>query len=75
MTITRREASAQGRRCQWGFGEVRPRSFDVGGELVCGRDTTPGDCYCPEHRTGMSTKRPATGGHLSLQSNGVTHVR
>jgi hypothetical protein len=41
-------------RCQWGFGEVRPKSFDICGALVCGRHTELGDCYCAEHRAGMS---------------------
>jgi hypothetical protein len=65
MMITRREAMAQGRRCQWGFAEVRPKSFDICGELVCGEHTELGGCYCAKHRAGMSTKRPA-GGHFSL---------
>lgn len=57
MTITRREAMAHGGRCQWGFGEIRPKSFDISRELVCGHRTKFGDCYCVEHRAGMASNR------------------
>jgi hypothetical protein len=74
MTITRREAMTQGHRCQWGFGEVRPKSFDICGELVCGRHTELDDCYCAEHRAGMFSKRRA-GGHFSMPHSAVPHLR